>query len=295
MARTNAIHGHYRDKGKILEADMLYTLLLFARQPWKWIDQYEWRKLTEAELNGLGTFWRAVGEAMEIDYTGLQVPGWTEDHSTPMTANGRGRADWKTGADWLLAVDKWADMYERKYMVPCESNTVVGEQTIALLLYEVPKVFHPLGRHIVSTFMDDCLRRAMGIPKPPIFVHCSIHSVLAVRKLVLRYLMPPRPAYFKFRQITEPEEKTPEGRSHYVDYDNMPFYVRPNFFNRWGLRAWSRWFAGQPLPGDEGMNPEGYLPDKVGPPAGRAPKEQQKREQMVEEVLVGRGCPMAFK
>lgn len=49
FGRLNFIHGHYRKSGKILDEDMLYTLALFAQEPLKWIERYEWRQLSVVE------------------------------------------------------------------------------------------------------------------------------------------------------------------------------------------------------------------------------------------------------
>ena len=294
MARLNAIHGHYRDKGQIIEADMLYTILLFAQQVPKWVSRYEWREMTHEECDAFGVFWQGISEAMEINYEGLGLRGWVEDHGMPMTANGRGKKAWIDGADWINAVDEWAERYEEKHMLPAESNKAVAEQTVALLLYEVPSFLHPFGKHVVSSLMDDRLRRATSIAPPPAWISTLVMTILSIRRLALRWLLLPRPNFLKVVTITELHEATKEGKHHMLDYANYPYYVTPTLGNRWGPRAWLRWSAGMPLPGDEGMVAEGYDPATAGPAVGRAKAEQSKRVQRVEEVLVGRGCPMGF-
>lgn len=46
----NYLHGLYQKSGKISNDDMLYTLSLFVLELRRWIDTYEWRKLTDMEV-----------------------------------------------------------------------------------------------------------------------------------------------------------------------------------------------------------------------------------------------------
>ena len=43
----------YQKQGLISNDDLLYTLALFAIEPWRWIDQFEWRTLTDMEVCAL--------------------------------------------------------------------------------------------------------------------------------------------------------------------------------------------------------------------------------------------------
>lgn len=148
IGRMNYIHSGYRKSGKILDDDMLYTLSLFAGEPVRWIDKYEWRKLEDFEKCAIGTFWKAMGDAMGIRYEKLR--------------SGRdGREGWKDGLEWLEEVLEWAEGYEREKMVPDENNRQTAEHTVAILLWGVPDVLKPYGEKVVSAVMDDRLRRAM--------------------------------------------------------------------------------------------------------------------------------------
>jgi hypothetical protein len=39
---------------------MAYTLWVFAFEPARWVDKYEWRRLTRGERAALWAFWREV-------------------------------------------------------------------------------------------------------------------------------------------------------------------------------------------------------------------------------------------
>ncbi|KAE9987389.1 hypothetical protein EG327_003835 [Venturia inaequalis] len=49
IARMNYLHSLYQKKNLISNDDMLYTLSLFATEPCRWVNRYEWRQMTEME------------------------------------------------------------------------------------------------------------------------------------------------------------------------------------------------------------------------------------------------------
>ena len=150
IARMNYIHSQYQKPGKnkIKDDDLLYTLALFAGEPTRWIDQYEWRKLEDFEKCAIGTFWKAIGDAMGIGYQNLR-------------SGTEGGTPWTDGLQWLDELNEWSAKYEERYMVPDKNNQKTAEQTVAILLYNLPKPAKPYGRKIVSALMDDRLRTAM--------------------------------------------------------------------------------------------------------------------------------------
>ena len=301
IGRMNYIHSQYQKSGKILDDDLLYTLALFAGEPARWIDRYEWRKLEDFEKCAIGTFWKAIGDAMGIGYSNLR-------------SGGEGGEGWTDGLQWLDELSEWSAGYEKRCMVPHKDNQKTAEQTVAILLYSMPGFAKPPGRRIVSALMDDRLRTAMmyvfrcprGIqpPKPwsdnrlsrfekPSKFYFSLVSVLfTVRKYVLRYLMLPRPHFLRVHNTTY--EPSQAGTYHMTVYETVPWYVRPTVFNRYDVRAWWNWSMGLPVPGDEGdrYRPGGYKIPEVGPDAMRgkgADYMRASKERLVGERM--KGCP----
>ncbi|EAS31447.3 uncharacterized protein CIMG_06926 [Coccidioides immitis RS] len=251
IARMNYIHSVYRKSGKILDDDMLYTLSLFALEPARWIDRHEWRKLTDLEKCALGTFWKSVGDAMEIDYGKL-----------PSSKEG-----FKDGLQWLDEIREWSEAYEKKHMVPHEYNNRTAEETVTILLWTVPRILRPLGRKMVYFLMDGRLRTAMMYERPGWIYRFIFSKIFTVRKLLLRYFALPRPDLFKVRRITtDPSEKPPHAL---LTWEGAPFYVKPTLWNRWGPSAWVKRLLQLPLPGDGGDTyfPNGYYTPDVGPRA----------------------------
>ena len=68
---------------------------------------------------------------------------------------------WKDGLEWLEEVMQWAQDYESRCMIPAESNRKTAEETVAILLWGVPRSLKPYGRKVVAALMDDRLRKAM--------------------------------------------------------------------------------------------------------------------------------------
>ena len=149
IARMNYIHSGYRKSGKLLDDDMLYTLSLFVSEPIRWIDRYEWRKLEDIELCALGTFWKSVGDAMEISWEKLK------------SGTGGKKGTWKDGLQWVEEVMEWSEQYERECMVPNVNSMKTADETTNILLWSLPKPLKGVGKNLVSALMGDRLRNAM--------------------------------------------------------------------------------------------------------------------------------------
>lgn len=145
ISRMNYLHEGYRKGGKILDDDMLYTLSLFALEPVKWIERYEWRTLSQLEKCAVGTYWKSIGDAMGISYAALPS----------------GREGFRDGIHWLEEVDDWSGRYEAEKMVPAKTNRQTADGTTEVVLWMVPGFLKPLGMSFVSYMMDERLREAM--------------------------------------------------------------------------------------------------------------------------------------
>jgi hypothetical protein len=126
---------------------MLYTLGLFALQPIRFIDRFEWRSLSELERCAIGTFWKSAGDALDISYAPLP--------------SGKSEGGFQDGIQWLEEIGEWCEEYEARCMLPHVKNREVADQTTAVLLYMLPTSMHSVGLQFVSFMMDERLRRAM--------------------------------------------------------------------------------------------------------------------------------------
>ncbi|PWY89791.1 hypothetical protein BO70DRAFT_285156 [Aspergillus heteromorphus CBS 117.55] len=276
IARTRWIHSGYRASGKILEDDMLYTLGLFAVQPVRFVERYEWRSLSDLERCAIGTFWKSMGDSLNISYDALPS----------------GKSGFRDGLQWLEEIMAWSDEYEARCMAPDIANHKIAEQTIAVLLYMVPQQLQYLGMRFVSFMMDDRLRKAMLYDPPPAFDASVFSFLLSARRFAMRYLALPRPYFLRYTTHTDELDKN--DRVFSTNWDAAPYYVKPTFRNRWGPVAWLTWVLGRPLPGDDGSKyyPQGYYTPDVGPKYFEGKGRRDMEDTMKELEATRRGqCP----
>lgn len=143
IARMNFLHARYQKAGKITNDDLLYTLSLFALEPSRWVEKYEWRCLTDLELCACGTFWKSMGDAMEISYKNLPS------------------REWKDGLHWLHEVEGWSKTYEESHMVPASTNKQLADSHVEILCINVPPRFLGLCKKMISVLLGERLRKAM--------------------------------------------------------------------------------------------------------------------------------------
>ena len=145
IARINWLHDRHRSKGRITDADMLFTLSLFALEPKRWVKQYEWRQLSVVELSAVGTLWKYLGEALKVPFDDL--PGYEKG--------------WANALEWMHDLEIWSRAYEEKNMLPAESNHKLAESTFKIILNKAPLWMHGFGRNLFATVMEERLRKAM--------------------------------------------------------------------------------------------------------------------------------------
>ncbi|OQD83001.1 hypothetical protein PENANT_c018G02757 [Penicillium antarcticum] len=276
IARTKFLHKGYRASGKILEADMLYTLSLFAIEPIRFVKLYEWREMTEMERCAVGTYWKSLGDALGISYDVLPS----------------GKDGFQDGIHWLEEINAWSEQYEAQHMKPHPRNKEIADKTIDVLVYSLPGFMKPLGEYFVSFLMDERLRGAMMMEPPPAFFSFTFASIFKLRQLCLRYLALPRPSFMRLDVFTEKPNE--HGRNWVLIYEGAPFYVQPTIWNRWGPVAWFKWALGQPLPGDDGDKyyPQGYYTPDLGPKyfEGKGRKELEAIQETLRQERMGQ-CP----
>lgn len=287
LSRTKYLHHSYRRSGAVQEQDMLYTLSLFATEPLRFIEKYEWRSPTDLERCAMGVFWKSVGDALDIDYSKFFPSTQQQDqkYSSP---------SFMDGLHWLEKVTAWAQEYEKRAMVPAQSNKDTADQTTAVLTYSLPQSLKFLGNWFVSSMMDERLLLAMMYEKAPWFASQFFSLVYSIRKTLLRYLALPRSESMRVQNFTnEPDPTT--GAYHVVNWQAEPFYVKPTLWNRWlSPAAMSARLLGFPLPGDQGDKyyPQGYDLADMGPKMfeGKGKEYQEKQMGILEKERRGQ-CP----
>lgn len=249
---------------------------------------YEWRPATELERCAMGVFWKSIGDALGIDYAEFLPSAKNADGGKRQTS------PFRDGIHWLEEVTAWAQEYEKRAMVPAQSNKDTADQTTAVLNYSLPQPLKFLGNWFVSFMMDERLRLAMMYARAP-WLACRVFAlVFDIRKLVLRYLCPPRPGFMPSYTFTvNPDQAT--GAYHVTSWQAEPFYVKPTLWNRWlSPNAIGARLLGYPLPGDQGdkYRPGGYDLATMGPEAfeGKGREYQEEEMKILERERRGQ-CP----
>ncbi|KAK5172745.1 uncharacterized protein LTR77_002865 [Saxophila tyrrhenica] len=278
IARMNYLHSTYRKAGKISDADMLYTLSLFALEPIRWTDQYEWRKVNEVERCAMGTYWRYMADAMEI----------------PLTLLHSHKSGWTDGLHFLDELEEWSIAYEAGAMVPAKSNYTVARGTVEVGLFNVPRRLRPMCMPFVSALLSPHLRKAMMFPDPPQWTTATLDVLVCIRKVVLRYLCLPRPYFLRERWWSERASAT--GRYHAKQFISLPWYVKPTLWARWSPKAWLLRLVRSKVPGDDGgkYHPEGYIISELGPEShkGKGLAEMKATQVRLKDNKTV-GCPFA--
>ncbi|KAI0440787.1 hypothetical protein F4803DRAFT_455054 [Xylaria telfairii] len=274
IARINFLHSKYRHEGTISNEDLLYTLSVFVIEPPRFMRLYEWRAMNEMEYCAYGVFWKAIGDAMGIEYKGLLA-----------------RDTWRDGIEWADDITAWAKRYEAGAMKP---SVIAHKPAVALMpmiTYWLPWFAKPFADQIICVLMGDRVREAFMLPEPGIIAAATVYPLFVLRRLYLRYLALPR--VFPVERHGDVDPKT--GRINtLLPYGNYPFYVKPTIWNRWGPLAWAIWLYGGKLPGDDPDQhlPQGYLWTDLGP-RNRMGLGVQEMEVDIERLKAAdrRGCP----
>lgn len=145
IARMNFLHSRYQKSGKITNDDLLYVLSIFALEPSRWIDRYEWRGMSDVELCAFGTYWKNMGDAMQISYTKL-----------PSSVKG-----WQDGLHWLEEVKAWSNKYEEAKMIPADTNRELADAQLNNLLPKWPAKYRDPCVKLVVVLLGERLRLSM--------------------------------------------------------------------------------------------------------------------------------------
>jgi len=276
IARMNFLHSRYIKSGKIRNSDMVFTLAVLASEPVRWVNMYEWRRLTDVEVCASGTFWKSMGDRMGVDFSIL-----------PGAVNG-----WRDGLEWYADVTAWAEQHEEAQMKPARINNRMVSGYVDLIFLNIPQRIGLFGKYIVAFVGGERWTKAVMFDPPPIAFRGMAIALLSVRRFALRYLFLPR---FVRNHYISPKSDA-NGRYSAREYLSHPWYVQPTFERRWGLRAWASRLLRRKVPGDDGNKylPEGYMVKELGPNSVVGKGQEFMDEDLIRiRELGGGSCPFA--
>ncbi|KAI0468353.1 hypothetical protein F4859DRAFT_506202 [Xylaria cf. heliscus] len=176
VARVNRIHSLYRPSGVMSDADMLYTLSLFALEPGRLIARFEWRGLTVQERCALATLWKALGEELRIPFD-------------PLPSSGKG--GFRDALHWLGELEEWGRDYEARYREKSPETVAVADRKLDTWTGNVPKRLRPVARSFLAALIEPGLRRAKGIETPPAASVFIVESMVNLRRFIRGYFPSP--------------------------------------------------------------------------------------------------------
>lgn len=99
--------------------------------------------MTDMEVAALGTYWRYIGDMMEVNYKAeLKKDQWTD------------------GIDFINDLDEWSYHYENKHMVPSPKLAELGDGLIIFLLSAYPKFMRSTIRKCFMVLLGDRMRHS---------------------------------------------------------------------------------------------------------------------------------------
>jgi hypothetical protein len=141
------------------------VLCTFVAVPIRWLDQYGWRRLTEAERVASANYYRELGRHMGIK-------GIPETHQE---------------------FAAFLDRYEAEHFGFDPGGLAVSEATLRLMATFPPNQLMPrvLVDRLAKALMDDRLLAAFGYQQPSRWERAAASGALRLRARVVR-LLPPR-------------------------------------------------------------------------------------------------------
>ena len=98
--------------------------------------------MSDFEICASGTFWKDIGDRMEIDFS--QLPSY--------------RQGWSNGLQWLQEVQAFSEQYEAEHMFPASTNNMLALAYLDLIFLNIPSRLKTLGKQVISFIVADRLR-----------------------------------------------------------------------------------------------------------------------------------------
>ena len=261
LAKMNWLHRRYGSK--IKQPELLHTLAMFVLEPIRWLNDLEWRPLTELEKVAIYTYWKEIGTRMGIK----DIP------------------------DTLEELEIWTAEYSKKNVYFTKNNRMCAESTMALFLRNVPGFMRGFAQHAAVSLFEDQTRVALGYEKPPGWIAGLVAIVFHTRKFVIRHFFLPR--FHELDPLAKPDST---GRLHRGTWAFEPWYVKATV-KSW-LQAWL-WTSGKVTPGLK-YKSSGYLVEELGPVEFEEPSREpvaKEAEEMQAYASKGGalalGCPFS--
>jgi hypothetical protein len=226
LAKMNWMHRRYGSK--IKQPELLHTLAMFVLEPIRWLNEREWRPLTEIEKVAIFIYWKEIGNRMGIK----DIP------------------------DTLEELEIWTAEYTKKNVYFTKYNKMCAESTMRLFLRNVPLFMRGFAQHAAVSLFEEQSRLALGYEKPPRWIAKLVATTFQIRRFIIRHFFLPR-----FRELDPLAKPDSTGRLYRDAWAFEPWYVKATV-KSW-LQGWF-WTSGKALPGPK-YKSNGFLVEELGP------------------------------
>lgn len=148
LQRLNAVHRHWRSTNS--NADYLYVLATLIIPPIRFLDRYGWRKTCRNEHEASFVFYRELARHMAIK-------------------------EFPASYDELV---RWFDAYERENMYYDPANAKLMDAMHEYIARQVPAVLRWPVTRALDSLLDDPVRDAIGLSRPPLPIRLLTTSLL---------------------------------------------------------------------------------------------------------------------
>lgn len=156
IQRMNAMHRRFA----IAQEDYLYVLSTFVCEPVRWLKQFAWRALSEAEVEAFAVYYAELGKYMGIN----AIP------------------------ENFAAFDAYNRAYEQAQFAFSPDNVTVANATRDLFLgFYLPKWLWFLGKPVIYSLLDPPLLKSFGYPQAPEWLQVIVRKALQLRAIWLKF------------------------------------------------------------------------------------------------------------
>lgn len=256
LAKVNWMHRRYGSK--IKQPELLHTLAMFVLEPIRWLNNREWRPMTELEEVAIFTYWKEIGNRMGI----------------------------KNIPDTLEELKIWTAEYTQENVYFTKYNKMCAESTMRLFLRNFPLFMRGFAQHAAVSLLGERSRLALGYEKPPRWISRLVSSAFYIRRFVIRHFFLPR-----LHELEPLAKLDSTGRLYRDKWAFEPWYVKvtaKTWFEGW------LWTSGKVLPGPK-YKRNGFLVEELGPVEyEQISKDSVAKEAEEMQAYASQGGSFAF-
>jgi ER-bound oxygenase mpaB/B'/Rubber oxygenase, catalytic domain len=256
LAKMNWLHRRYGSK--IKQPDLLHTLAMFVLEPIRWLEDKEWRPLTELEKVAIYVYWKEIGNRMGI----------------------------KNIPDTLEELEIWTAEFTEKNVYYTKNNKICADSTMRLFLRDVPPFLRGFAQHAAVSLFEERSRLALGYEKPPRWIATLVTTAFYIRKFIIRHFFLPR--LHELDPLAKPDST---GRLFRDIWAFEPWYVKATV-KSWLGALFST--SGKVLPGQK-YKSNGFLVEELGPVEyEKSSKEPVAKEAEEMRAYASKGGALAL-